>query len=103
MIRLYSILLMVFLMSGCGGRGIIYTSTVQPFVTDFNHTPTGSKKCVIRDHTIQINNVSVEWIAEHFAETLKKAGIKKIHYSEMRTFSVLFGIYKRKTLIVYGD
>ena len=37
------------------------------------------------------------------AEKIKKAGIKKIHYSEMRTFSVLFGIYKRKTLIVYGD
>lgn len=94
---------MISIITGCAGPGRLYTNVVEPYTKNFHDTPIGSKKCVLRDYTIQVNNVSAEWITEYFADALKEAGIQKFYYAEMHTFSVLFGLYQRKTLIVYGD
>ncbi|MCK5850279.1 MAG: hypothetical protein KAH23_05135 [Kiritimatiellae bacterium] len=36
-------------------------------------------------------------------EAAKKAGIRKIHYAEIKTLSFLRNVYRRRTIIVYGD
>ena len=96
------ILVIVWLLAGCGS-GVLYTNVVEPYTTNFENTPVGSKRCVLRDHKVQVNRVSAEWVTEHFASTLKAAGITKVYYAELKTFNILSGIYQRKTLIIYGD
>jgi hypothetical protein len=100
----YTLIFVIVLMAaGCGGSGRLYTNVVQPYTTNFDNTPIGSKVCILRDHTVQVNRVSAEWVTEYFADALKAAGIKKVYYAEVKTFSILLGIYQRKTLIIYGD
>jgi hypothetical protein len=47
--------------------------------------------------------VSALWSNKAIAEACKEAGISKIYYADRRTFSVLFGSYRKRTLIIYGD
>jgi hypothetical protein len=102
-IRLILISLLTSILTGCASLGVLFTHVVEPYTENFHNTPIGSKQCILRDHTIQVNSVSAEWVTEYFADALKEAGIEKFYYAEMRTFSVLFGLYKRKTIIVHGD
>jgi len=32
----------------------------------------------------------------------RKAGIEEIYFADLKVFSILLGIYSKKTLIVYG-
>jgi hypothetical protein len=92
---------------GCTPYGRIYTDTTVPYTKVFRETPAGAKQCVLNDHQIKDPvtgiNLSVEWTAELIKSEANKAGIKNIYYIDQRTFSILFGIYKRKSLIIYGD
>lgn len=106
-IRLSLILFFLLSTVSCIGCGVLYTNVVKPHSTDFNNTQIGSKHCTINDHKIKEPitgySMSAEWITKEIAGAIKEAGIEKINYTEMKTFSVFFGAYKCKTLIVYGD
>ncbi|MBN1847868.1 MAG: hypothetical protein JW932_04715 [Deltaproteobacteria bacterium] len=102
-IRTVLILFLIVLFTGYACSGRLYSNTVRPYTTNFDNTPIGSKVCILRDHTVQVNRVSAEWVTEHFADALRTAGIKKVYYAELKTFIILFGLYQRKTLIIYGD
>ena len=101
-IRLHIILLIIWMTSGCCAGGL-YTNVIQPHTTNFHDTPIGTKMCILRDHRVQVNRVSAEWVTEHFANILKAAGITKVYYVDVKNFSILLGLYQRKTLIIYGD
>jgi len=92
------------LFTGCG---LLYTNVTKPYSADFNNTPIGSKQCTINIHKIREPitgyGIYVEWNADEIRNAAKKAGITKIYYIDLRTFSILLGIYRKKTLIVYGD
>jgi len=49
------------------------------------------------------SRVSAEWDIESIADAAQKAGITKIYYTDLHTFSILLGTYRRNSLIIYGD
>jgi hypothetical protein len=99
-----SALLAVLLLAGCG---LLYTNHVEPYSMKLDATPAGTKRCVITSHQIKEpvtgGNIYVEWTSSFILSEARKAGIKDIYYMDKRTLSVLLGIYKRESLIIYGD
>ena len=92
---------------GCTPSGKIYSDTTVPYSKVFRETPVGTKRCVLNDYQIKepVSGLSLytEWTADLVKNEAKKAGINDIYYIDQRTFSILFGIYKHKYLIIYGD
>lgn len=93
--------------TSCSMDGRLYTNKVIPFSENFHDTPKGSKVCYVKDFKVKEPisgyNISAEWTTSAVIEEARKAGIEKIHYADLKIFSVLLGIYSKKTLIVYGD
>jgi hypothetical protein len=100
-------LLLMLSCCSCSIDGRLYTDKVIPFSEDFDNTEVGTKTFIIDDFKIKEPvsgySISVEWMNSNLKENAKKAGIKKIHYADLRVFSVLMGIYSKTSLIVYGD
>ncbi len=103
-VRSASLLVATFLLSGCG---LLYTNQIEPYSGKFDRTPVGTKRCVITSHQIKEPvtgaSIYVEWTSSFILSEARKAGIKDIYYMDKKTLSVLLGIYKRESLIVYGD
>lgn len=100
------LLLPLLLLGGClSGR--LYQDTVEPYTTDFHDTPVGSKRCVLNTHKVQEPfsgyGVNAEWYTDTIVRQLLEAGITKVYYADLRTFTILWNIYTRKQIIVYGD
>ena len=97
-------LLGVLVLAGCG---LIYTNTVVPFSKEFKATQVGTKRCVIINHQVKEPvtgyNLYAEWTTSYILDEARKAGIKDINYIDKKTLSILAGIYKRESLIIYGD
>ena len=97
----------LMIMAGCSVPGRLFTNVTEPFSLDFNHTPLGTKTCVIKNYRLKEPvsrfNVSAEWSRGEIAAAARKAGIRRIYYMDVHTLSVLMGLYRRKELIVYGD
>lgn len=87
--------------------GLIYSHTVAPYSVRFNETPVGAKRCVINNYQVKEPvtgyNMYAEWSTSYILEEARKAGITNINYMDRKTLSILNGVYKRETLIVYGD
>lgn len=102
---LFSISLL--LLTGCAPTGVIYSDTTVPFTRNFSAASTGMRQCEIRTHQIKEPvtgyNLYSEWTSGVIAAEAKHAGINNISYLDRRTVSVLFGLYRRETLIVHGD
>ncbi|MGP8153647.1 MAG: hypothetical protein ACLQBQ_05820 [Smithella sp.] len=100
-------LLCVLVLTGCGTYGIIYMNTVVPYSQEFKETPVGTKHCVINDYQLKEPftraNITAEWTSNYIVTEAKKAGIKDIYYIDKKTLSILSGIYKHQSLIIYGD
>ncbi len=106
-IRLASAIFLAVLISGCAGRGLIYTDVTVPYSKNFDSTPSGSKLCVVQRYTVKEPvsgyNITAEWDASVISAAAKQAGIKDIYYMDMRIIKIFFGIYKRETLMIYGE
>jgi hypothetical protein len=100
----------VLLLGGCAGgapTGLLYTKVTQPYMRDFHQTPVGSKRCILTDQQIKDvvtgSGMSVQWSEAAIRQAAREQGITTINHSDQELFSVLFGVYSRKQLIVYGD
>jgi len=100
-------LLITLALAGCAPLGLLYTDTVVPFSKKFDETPIGTKRCVIESQQIKEPitryNIYAEWSWDFILTEAKKAGISDIYYMDKRTLSILFGVYKRESLRIYGD
>jgi hypothetical protein len=105
--------LAALLLTACGPIGLgnpiglIYSDTVVPYSRRFDATPAGTKHCVINSHQVREPisgyNIYAEWSTGYILNEARKAGIKNIYYMDKRTLSFLIGIYKRESLLIYGD
>jgi hypothetical protein len=93
--------------AGCAERGLLYTRITAPYSTNFAGTPVGSKQAAVNTHRIRepISRFSVsgEWDTDEIIKAARRAGMRDIHYIDLKTISVLRGLYRRQTFIVYGD
>lgn len=104
---LLPIVLVLIVSSGCG---LLYTHTTRTLSRDFDNTPIGSKKCTISSYKINVpllplttSRVSAEWDTERISEASRKAGIKKIYYTDVKIVDILLSTLRRQTIIIYGD
>lgn len=100
--------LLLFGLHGCG-IGLLYTDVTHPLVTNMSKTPNPerTKTATLDQDTLEEPftglGVRVEVDSIAIGEAAKKAGIQEIYYADLRTVSVLFGIYQRRTVIVTGE
>lgn len=94
-------------LAGCIMQGRLFTNVTEPLSWDFDNTPLGTKTCVVKNYRLKEPvsrfNVSAEWTRGEIVEAAQQAGISRVYYVDMHTFSVLLGVYRRKEIIVYGD
>jgi len=106
-IRYGILLLLLFLLPGCVTKGLLYTRVTEPATLDFHKTPVGSKRILVRSFRVQEPvtgyGVSAEWEAYPLKDAALHAGITNLYFADRQTLSILNGIYRSRTLIVYGD
>lgn len=96
-------------LSGCGviTRGIIYTDTTQPLCKDARRTTLGSKSGSGSSKRVEIPttrvDIGAEWDSRAIGDIAKEHGISVVHSCESRRQSVLFGIWRRDEVIIYGE
>ena len=105
-LSLIILLSFVVFMPACStlpGTGLLYTHTVQPLThhrlpvdVAQNGNAQGDRK------EIQFQYMTVVWDYNAIGEIAKKGGIKTIHYADLETRSVFFGIWGRYIVHVYG-
>ena len=97
----------MFLITGCSSPGIIYTNITRPHTTNFNNSPVGSKSCRVDAHRLKepISRVGVsgEWNSEIIVNAMREAEMTKCYYVDVKILSFLRGMYRRTTLILYGE
>lgn len=93
--------------AGCAGQGLLYTRVVEPYSTDFDATPSGSRTCRLDEHFIREPvsgaRVSVRFTWRALQEAACEAGITNLCYADVETLSFLNGLYERRTLILSGE
>lgn len=91
-------------LQGCT-YGFLYSDTVVP--VDQNMARTALGTTVGKEETKQLQDpfvtgVKVEWGSRAIGDAAKKTGLEEIEFADMHTLSVLGGLYKSSTIIVYG-
>lgn len=92
-------LLIALLISGCG---IIYTDIKTPMPTlnlqanADSQTKVGKASCTSYVWVVGTGDCST-------AAAMKNGGISKIHHVDWEVKSILLGIYKKYTTVVYGE
>lgn len=95
------------MIASCAGCGLLYTNKVEPYSTEFRNANVGTKEAIVTSYEIKEPfsraGLYAHWDTDTIAKAARQAGIKDILYVDKRTFSLLFGIYKRETFIISGQ
>lgn len=87
--------------------GGLYRNTVKPLERNFNNTPVGTKSCVISAYKLKEPvsgyGLSAEWDTSYILRAMKEAGMSRACHMELHDFSIFFGTYSRRQIVVYGD
>jgi len=97
-LRIWSCLLVVvaaMVLSGCA-----YIHTKTPFDSDLNETELGAKRGTADAHSVLW---LVAWGDASYAAAAQNGDIRILKHADQETLTVLFGLYTRWRVIVYGD
>lgn len=94
-LRLVFLLLAVAVVPGC-----VYTNVVTPLDIDLNPTVFGSKVGKAEAQSILY---LVAWGDRGVHAAATNGGITIAHHMDIQTLSILGGLYRRHTTIVYGE
>jgi hypothetical protein len=81
-------------------QGLIYSQTKAPISTDFSNTPVGTKKGEASASSI-LGLIATGDCGIQAAALA--GGIKTISHADYQFSSILFGIYTKTTVTVYGE
>jgi hypothetical protein len=102
----FAMLLASTLLAGCVS-GRLYHNVVEPYSWSFHDIPVGSKRCVLNAHRVKEPvtqyGINAEWDTDSIMTQAREAGISRIYYADLHTFSIFFDLYTRKEIIIYGD
>lgn len=107
--RQLSLFALLFMVSGCAlpARGFVYTDTVQPLCHDLRGTPLGTKSGDGSSKRIQIPttrlDITAEWDSRAIGDIAKENGIATVYGCDSRIQSLLMGLWRKDTVIVYGE
>jgi hypothetical protein len=95
--------MLAVLLSGCG-YGVLYTHKVEPLT--YHYTPIQVAKADENssghETELQFRSVTVLWGKNAIGEIAKRAGFQTIYYADIERRSILFGIWSRNTVRIYG-
>lgn len=100
---------LIMMLSGCGmiTRGMIYTDTTQPLCKDARGTILGESAARGSSKRLQIPTTrvdfSAEWDSRAIGDIAREHGIKTVYACDSRRQSVLFGLWRRDEVIIYGE
>ena len=93
--RFVILLLVIAMLSGC-----VYANVMSPLDMDLDSTTLGQK-------TGEASIYSVLWLVAwgdaSTAAAAANGNISTINHMDQHTYSILFGLYSKSTIIVYGD
>lgn len=96
-------LIAALVMPGCVS-GWIYTDVTVPVVTNMENTPRNSRRVELSSHDVRFRGVTwAEVNSRAIGDAAKQHGLKVIHFADMRTISVLGGLYRRRSIQVWGE
>lgn len=94
-------------LSGCAAPGLLYTDIVMPYTVDMNRTPVGSRRFTIDEYRIRepVSGYGIYalWQNREVQAAARQANITRIQHADRRTLSILGGVYRKRTLIIYGE
>ncbi len=88
-------LILVSTLAGCA-----YVNTRAPYDDNLNETTLGSKIGRASNHSILW---LFAWGDASYAAAAADGDIEVLKHSDVEYFTVLFGLYMRRTIIVYGE
>jgi len=89
--------------TGCVS-GWVYTDITVPVVTNMNHTPRNSRQVELSSHDIKFRGITwAEINSRAIADAAKQYGLSTIHFADQRTISFFGGIYRRRSVLVWGE
>jgi len=105
--------LLAVLLWGCGsvgnlytftGAGILYTHKVEPLTHHYTPIQVAEADGNSSGHEteLQFRYVAVAWGENAIGEVAKKAGFQTIYYADIERRSILFRIWSRNTVRIYG-
>ncbi len=94
----------VLSISGCAGRGLIYTHTVEPLTRNHRSTTIvqSSAKGSIKRFDIRIAPLDFEWSTNAIGDIARKHGMKEVYFADQETLS-FFGVWTQRTVRIYGQ
>ncbi|MEN9844951.1 MAG: hypothetical protein RIS36_98 [Pseudomonadota bacterium] len=96
-------------LSGCAviNRGIVYTDTTQPLCKDLRSTTLGGRSASGSSKRVEIPttrvDIGAEWDSRAIGDIAKEHGMTTVHGCDSRRESILFGIWRRDEVIIYGE
>jgi len=108
-IKTFILACIILALTGCAGpiQGLLYKHVIQPHSTNFDNSPIGTKRAFLDDYQVSEPlsglKITAEWSTDAIKAEAKKAGITNIAYTDEQTLSILFGLFRRRRLIIYGD
>lgn len=97
---------MILFVPGCVS-GFIYSNVTLPLSADMDRTPRGDKVCTVNSKHLEEPvtgfDLSVEWDSRAIGDAARKAGMESLYYADMKTISVLGGLWKQQTVRVWGE
>ncbi len=101
-------LLLMFLLLGPGcTSGLIYTNVTFPLTTDMNQTPIGHTVTSVNSKLLQEPvtglDISVEWDSRAIGDAARKAGFETFYFADMKTISLLGGLWEQQAIRVWGE
>ena len=107
--KVFLILAAILVCSGCGPIpiGVIYSDVVRPLDTNMENTKRGGERVSGKLYTIRepvtAVRVGAQWNSKAIGDVAKNKGLEKVHFADLRTESILFDLWKRETLYVWGE
>lgn len=97
--------LIVFFCAGCS-PGLLYTDIVRPECKDLRGTTLGERRAEGGTKKLEIPtgdvDITFSWDSRAIGDIAKQNGIKVVHGCDKREFSILAGIWKEESIIIYG-
>lgn len=107
--RISIILLLIGMGAVCSAcsPGFIYTNITVPLTEDMDHTPRGTRLAALDTKQLKEPitrfNLSAQWDSRAIGDAAREAGLSTIYYADMKTISILGGVWKQEIVRVWGE
>lgn len=103
--RSIALLCSLIALQGCT-YGFLYSDTVVPLDENMTRTLLGSHSGSSGTSQLQdpfVTGLKVEWASRAIGDAAKNGGVETIQFADLHTISILGGVYKTSTAVVYGE